>query len=49
MTVTWQELDLEGPRRVRDLWRQQDVGEFREAFQVDVPRHGVALVRLWPQ
>jgi len=35
-----------GQRRVRDLWRQKDLGTFTNRFSIEVPRHGVALLRL---
>lgn len=34
--------------RVRDLWRQQDLGEFNESFETKVAPHGVVLIRLIP-
>ena len=34
--------------RVRDLWRQQDLGEFKDSFETKVAPHGVVLVRLIP-
>ncbi|HLP09153.1 MAG TPA: putative Ig domain-containing protein [Opitutaceae bacterium] len=34
--------------RVRDLWRQQDLGEFNDKFEAPVAPHGVVLVRLIP-
>ena len=34
--------------RVRDLWRQQDLGTFTDSFEVPVAPHGVVLVRLIP-
>jgi alpha-galactosidase len=38
-----------GSRRlVRDLWRQKDLGQFKDQFQTPVPRHGVVLVRVAP-
>ena len=33
---------------VRDLWRQKDLGQFKDQFQTPVPRHGVVLVRVSP-
>jgi alpha-galactosidase len=47
MTVNWSDLGLTSKHRVRDLWRQQDLGEFSDAFSGTVPRHGVLLVRAW--
>ncbi|MFO8012060.1 MAG: NPCBM/NEW2 domain-containing protein [Phycisphaerae bacterium] len=49
MTVTWEQLDLDGPCRVRDLWRQKDLGEADGKYTATVKRHGVMLVRLWPK
>ena len=45
--VQWTDIQLEGPHHVRDLWRQQDLGEFAGSFSAAVPRHGVELVRIW--
>lgn len=43
----WSDLGLRGPCRVRDLWRQKDLGVFDESFTASVPRHGVVLIRLF--
>jgi alpha-galactosidase len=49
VTVNWSEIGIAGKQRVRDLWRQKDLGEFSGMFTAaQVPRHGVLLVRLWP-
>ncbi len=48
MKVTWRELGIEGPRRVRDLWRQKDTGTAVDALEAEVPRHGVAMLKLSP-
>ncbi len=45
--ATWPDLDLAGTRRVRDLWRQKDLGTFADQFEAEVPRHGVVLVRVF--
>jgi alpha-galactosidase len=47
VTATWSDLGLVGRRRVRDLWRQSDLGEFEGSFSGTVSRHGVLLVRVW--
>ncbi len=49
MAVTWEPLDLDGPHRVRDLWRQKDLGVVEGRYAAKVKRHGVMLVRLWPK
>jgi len=46
--VAWRDLGLKGPRRVRDLWRQKDLGVIAERFSARVARHGVTLLRLSP-
>jgi alpha-galactosidase len=46
VTARWSELGLRGKLKVRDLWRQQDLGAFKEQFQAVVPRHGVVLIRI---
>jgi alpha-galactosidase len=48
VTAKWSDLGLDGKRRVRDLWRQKDLGTFDGQFQTEVPRHGVVLIRLFP-
>jgi alpha-galactosidase len=49
MTVKWSDLGLTGKQKVRDLWRQQDLGDFQRQFSATVPYHGVVLVRIWPE
>jgi alpha-galactosidase len=46
VTATWADLGLAGKQAVRDLWRQQDLGEVNTEFTAEVPRHGVVLVRV---
>ena len=49
VAVTWEELGVKGPQRVRDLWRHRDLGEADGRFSAMVPRHGGVLVRLAPK
>jgi alpha-galactosidase len=46
LTVTWAELGLQGCFRVRDVWRQKDIGSATGEFSTEVAPHGVALIRL---
>lgn len=39
-------LKLDGAARVRDLWRQRDLGSVRGEFAAELPRHGCVLVRV---
>lgn len=48
VTAVWSELGLGGAQRVRDLWRQQDLGVFEKTFEAGVPRRGGVLIRVWP-
>ncbi len=48
VTAKWSDLGISGKMRVRDLWRQKDVGSFDGTFGAEIPRHGVVLVRLFP-
>jgi alpha-galactosidase len=49
MTVSWNELGISGNQAIRDLWRQKEMGTADSLFETEVPRHGVALVRLQPE
>jgi len=44
----WEDLGVRGPQKVRDLWRQREVGVAEGKFEALVAPHGVVLVRLWP-
>jgi alpha-galactosidase len=48
VTANWADLKLTGKQRVRDLWRQKDLGVFAGKFDATVAPHGVVLVRLFP-
>jgi alpha-galactosidase len=45
--VNWSDLGLKGKLHVRDLWRQKNLGKFKDSFSATVPRHGVVLIRVW--
>ena len=44
----WAELGRSGPQRVRDLWRQAELGVHESGFSTLVPPRGAAMIRLWP-
>lgn len=46
VTATWENLEITGERRLRDLWRHKDLGVHNGEFSAEVPRHGVLLVRM---
>jgi alpha-galactosidase len=47
ITATWKDLGISGKQKVRDLWRQKDVGEYSDKFSSTVPAHGVVMLRMW--
>ena len=44
--VQWDQIGLAGKQTVRDLWRQNDLGQFDNEFTSEVPRHGVLLLKI---
>ncbi|MBU0754612.1 MAG: putative Ig domain-containing protein [Planctomycetes bacterium] len=46
VTVLWADLGVSGRQKVRDLWRQKDLGIFEKQFTARVPVHGVVLVKI---
>jgi alpha-galactosidase len=46
MTAQWSELGLRGSQPVRDLWLQQDLGNFTGSFTATVPAHGAVMVKI---
>jgi alpha-galactosidase len=46
VAVTWGQAGVTGKQRVRDLWRQRDLGIFDGSITATVPPHGVVLVKL---
>jgi alpha-galactosidase len=46
VAVTWQQLGINGPRRVRDVWRHEDSGPANERYGVFLSPHTSLLLRL---
>ena len=46
MAITWPDLGVSGEQRIRDLWRQRELGSSGTGFEIEVPRHGVSLITL---
>ncbi len=44
---TLNDAGLQGRWKLRDLWRQQDIGEIEGEYKITLPRHGVHLMRAW--
>jgi len=46
ITVHWSDLGLTGRQAVRDLWLHENVGSFDDSYSVEVPAHGIVLVKV---
>ncbi len=46
ITLNFADLGIDGRCRVRDLWRQKNIGTFKDKFETEVPIHGVVLIKL---
>lgn len=46
VTVKWSDLKIQGAQYVRDLWRQKDLGSFKNEFSLPVAPHGAELVKI---
>ena len=46
ITATWKDLGIKGKWKVRDLWRQKDLGVQTGKVEAEVASHGVVLVKL---
>jgi alpha-galactosidase len=48
-TFDLQKAGLQGQWKLRDVWRQKDLGLFQDEFRTSVPYHGVVMIRCYPQ
>jgi alpha-galactosidase len=46
ISLTAEEIGLRGGFRVRDIWRQKDIGEYQSAYTAEVPYHGVIFLKI---
>jgi len=47
VTLEFKSLGLTGKQRLRDLWRQKDIGTVSDRFTTEIPGHGVQLLHLY--
>ncbi len=47
-TFDFEKAGLKGNWKLRDLWRQKDLGNFNRTFSVTIPYHGVVMIRMFP-
>ncbi len=48
MQITWTDLGFHGMCRMRDVWRQKDLGTANARFSTSVPAHGVSMLKIAP-
>src|SRR5262249_37288999 len=46
VTAKWSDIGLSGSHKVRDLWKQVDLGKTSDSFSAEVPSHGVVLLKI---
>ena len=47
VTAKWSDLKIHGSRSVRDLWRQKEMGKFKNDFSMNVAPHSAELVKIY--
>jgi alpha-galactosidase len=47
-TFDFANVGLKGKYRMRDVWRQKDIGNFNGSFTTDIRHHGVVMLRMFP-
>ncbi len=47
-TFDFKKVGLEGKWKLRDVWRQKDLGEFNGSFTTKINHHGVMMIRMFP-
>jgi alpha-galactosidase len=48
VTASWTDLGITGKQKLRDLWRQKDIGSYSGNYSVNVPGRGVVMVKIKP-
>ena len=48
IAISWDEIGLNknSGKKIRDLWRQKDLGVFKNSFSTNVAPHGVTLIKI---
>jgi alpha-galactosidase len=46
ISVTFEELGIRGKESIRDLWRQKNIGRYKDHFTAMVPGQGVIMVKI---
>ncbi|WP_319268602.1 putative Ig domain-containing protein [uncultured Draconibacterium sp.] len=46
ITMDWETVGLKGEKKIRDVWRNKDIGTFNDSFSASVRSHGTVLIRV---
>jgi alpha-galactosidase len=46
MTLDFKAIGFNGTAKLRDLWQHKDIGTVQDSYTVEVPKHGVVLVKV---
>ncbi len=46
-SLNFSEIGIKSNAKIRDLWRQQNIGSYKEKFETSVPSHGVVLIKIF--
>ncbi len=44
--IAWKDVGEKGKLKVRDLWKQEDIGSFKKQYAAIVQPHGVVMIRI---
>jgi alpha-galactosidase len=44
-TINFSDLKLSSQLKLRDVWRQQNIGTFKNSYTASLPAHGVLLLK----
>jgi alpha-galactosidase len=47
-TFDFTKVGLKGKWKIRDIWRQKDLGEFTGSLNTEIRHHGVIMLRMYP-
>ena len=48
-TLDFNKINLKGKFQLRDVWRQKDLGNFKDSFKTNIRHHGVIMLKLSKQ
>ncbi len=46
-SLDFKKIGIKGKVSVRDVWRQKDIGKFKNKFETPLPAHGVRLIKIF--